>query len=414
MARKPYPSRTMARLPDGERPPADGALPPSALHGLGADDRPFGVYVHVPYCATRCGYCDFNTYIPTEVSQDGYGSAVRAELAFARRVLGDATPPAQTVFVGGGTPTLLAPDELARVLDAIRDHVGLAPGAEVTTEANPESVDPVALAALREAGFTRISLGMQSAAPHVLETLDRHHTPGRAVAAAREARAAGFEHVSLDLIYGTPGERPEDWRASLEAALEAEPDHVSAYSLIVEPGTKLAARVRRGELPAPDDDMLAERYETAETVLSGAGLHWYEVSNWARTDADRCRHNLGYWAGGDWWGAGPGAHSHVGGVRWWNVLHPSRWMSALAEGRSPAAGREQPDADAARLERVMLAIRLREGLALAELGDEARAAAAQLATDGLLDAEALEGEGRAVLTLRGRLLADRVTLGLVG
>jgi putative oxygen-independent coproporphyrinogen III oxidase len=402
----------MARLPEGDPPPADGALPPTALHGLGDPGRPFGVYVHVPFCASRCGYCDFNTYIPGEASTGGYAEAVRAELALARRVLGDAAPAAQTVFVGGGTPTLLAPAELARVLDAIRDELGLAPGAEVTTEANPESVDPVALAALREAGFTRISLGMQSAAPHVLETLDRHHTPGRAVAAAREARAAGFEHVSLDLIYGTPGEQPEDWAASLEAALEAQPDHVSAYSLIVEPGTRLAARVRRGELPMPDDDVLAERYETADAVLGGAGLGWYEVSNWARADADRCRHNLGYWGGGDWWGVGPGAHSHVGGVRWWNVLHPSRWMAALAEGRSPAAGREAPGADAARLEHVMLAVRLKEGLALDGLDATAAAAARQLAADGLLEPGPLTRDGRAVLTLRGRLLADRVTLAL--
>jgi putative oxygen-independent coproporphyrinogen III oxidase len=404
----------MARLPDGERPPADGALPPASLQGLGTAGRPFGVYVHVPFCASRCGYCDFNTYIPGEASTAGYAEAVRAELALARRVLGrDAAPAAQTVFVGGGTPTLLPTEVLARVLAAIREELGVAADAEVTTEANPESVDPVALAALRDAGFTRISLGMQSAAPHVLETLDRRHTPGRAVDAAREARAAGFDHVSLDLIYGTPGETARDWEATLHAALEAAPDHVSAYSLIVEPGTKLAARVRRGELPMPDDDVLAERYETTERILGAAGLGWYEVSNWAHTDADRCRHNLGYWGGGDWWGVGPGAHSHVGGVRWWNVLHPSRWMAALDEGRSPAAGREQPDPDAARLEHVMLAVRLKEGLALDGL-DGARGAAAQLAADGLLEPEALEREGRAVLTLRGRLLADRVTLALAG
>ena len=403
----------MARLPDGERPPADGVLPAAALHGLGAPERPFGVYVHVPYCASICGYCDYNTYIPGEAATAGFVGAVEAELALAREVLGDAVPPAQTVFLGGGTPTLLAPADLARILDAIRQHFGLAPGAEVTTEANPESVDPVALDALREAGFTRISLGMQSASPHVLETLDRHHTPGRAVAAAREARAAGFEHVSLDLIYGTPGESDADWRRSLETALEAEPDHVSAYSLIVEPGTQLAARVRRGELPAPDDDVLADRYETTETLLSSAGLHWYEVANWTRTDADRCHHNIDYWAGGDWWGVGPGAHSHVGGVRWWNALHPARWTAALAEGRSPAVGREQPDADAARLERVMLAVRLREGLALEGLGAGARAVAEQFAEDGLVERGPL-AEGRVVLTVRGRLLADRVTLALVG
>jgi oxygen-independent coproporphyrinogen-3 oxidase len=385
-------------------------LPPAALHGLGA--HPFGVYLHVPYCAHVCGYCDFNTYIPGANGTAGYVEAAATELALARRVLGAAaTPPAETVFVGGGTPTLLPAADLARLLDAVREHVGLAPRAEVTTEANPESVDPATLATLREAGFTRISLGMQSAAPHVLETLERRHTPGRAIAAAREARAAGFEHVSVDLIYGTPGETAQDWRRSLEAALEAEPDHVSAYSLIVEPGTRLAARVRRGELPEPDDDVLAERYEAADTFLRGAGMAWYEVANWARTEADRCRHNVGYWNGGDWWGVGPGAHSHVGGVRWWNVLHPARWSAALAEGRSPAAGREIPDADAARLEHVMLRVRLAEGLDLATLAPEARDAAAQAASDGLLEPAAFDA-GRAILTLRGRLLADRVTLAL--
>jgi putative oxygen-independent coproporphyrinogen III oxidase len=410
----------MARLPDGERPPADGALPPAALQRLGAAGRPFGLYVHVPYCAYRCGYCDYNTYIPGEAVPLGFVDSVHEELRLARRVLGAGVPPAQTVFIGGGTPTLLPPADLARILQLIRDEVGIADGAEITTEANPDSVDPVALAALREAGFTRLSLGMQSASPHVLETLDRHHTPGRAVAAAHEARAAGFEHVSLDLIYGTPGETAEDWRLSLETALVAEPDHISAYSLIVEPGTRLAARVRRGELPAPDDDVLADRYETTEALLTAAGLHWYEVANYARTDADRCHHNLGYWAGGDWWGVGPGAHSHVGGVRWWNLLHPTRWTAILEEGRSPAAGREQPDADATRLEHVMLAVRLREGLDLAALADgdggteAARATAEQFARDGLVEPGPLERAGRVVLTVRGRLLADRVTLALAG
>ena len=399
----------MARLPDGDPAPDDGALPPAALAGLGT--RPFGVYVHVPFCASRCGYCDFNTYVTGEAEPAGFAEAIAAELRLARRVLGDALPPAATVFVGGGTPTLLAPGELAAILAAVREHVGLAPGAEVTTEANPESVDARSLAALRQAGFTRISLGMQSAAPHVLAALDRRHRPGRAVAAAAEARAAGFEQVSLDLIYGTPGERPEDWRASLEAALAGAPDHISAYALVVEPGTRLAAQVHRGELAAPDDDVLAERYEAADALLGAAGLGWYEVSNWARDRSARCRHNLGYWSGGDWWGAGPGAHSHVGGVRWRNHLHPERWRSRVAAGRSPAAGREVPGADAARLEHVMLGIRLAEGLAVDALPQTGRRAARQAADDGLLDPHALDG-GRAVLTLRGRLLADRVTLAL--
>ena len=401
-----------ARLPDGDPAPADGALPEAALASLGT--RPFGVYVHVPFCATRCGYCDFNTYTASELgnggrSRAGYVAAVRAELALARRVLGDGAPPVETVFFGGGTPTLLAPGELAELLQAIEEAFGVAPGAEVTTEANPESVDPASLEALRAAGFTRISLGMQSAAPHVLQMLDRTHTPGRAAQAARAARAAGFQHVSLDLIYGTPGESDDDWRASLDAALAAEPDHLSAYALIVEPGTRLAAQVTRGALPAPDDDVLADRYELADAVLSAAGLRWYEVSNWARSPAGACRHNLGYWRGGDWWGLGPGAHSHVGGVRWWNVLHPNAYAARLADGASPAAGRELLDAETRRVERVMLELRLADGLSLDLLDDAGRAAAEQATADGLatLDADRLR------LTLRGRLLADAVVRALI-
>jgi len=401
-----------ARLPDGDLAPADGALPAPALASLGL--RPFGVYVHVPFCATRCGYCDFNTYTALELnggrSRAGYVAAARAEIALAARVLGDGAPSVDTVFFGGGTPTLLAPAELAELLGAIDETFGLAPGAEVTTEANPESVDPASLAALRAAGFTRISLGMQSAAPHVLATLDRVHTPGRAAAAAREARAAGFAHVSLDLIYGAPGETDDDWRASLEAALAAEPDHLSAYALIVEPGTRLAAQVERGALPAPDDDALADRYELADALLAAAGMRWYEVSNWARSPEDACRHNLGYWRGGDWWGIGPGAHSHVGGVRWWNVLHPSAYAARLAEGASPAAGRELLDAQTRRVERVMLELRLAEGLPLDALDETGRAAAQQAVVDGL----ATFADDHLRLTLRGRLLADAVVRALLG
>ncbi len=286
----------MARLPDGDPAPRDGALPEAALATLG--DRPFGVYVHVPFCATRCGYCDFNTYVPGEdgaAAASGYVDAVLAELDLARRVLGDGAPAARTVFFGGGTPTLLPAADLARLLDGIRERFGLADGAEVTTEANPESVDPAKLAVLREAGFTRLSLGMQSAVPRVLEILDRVHSPGRPQAAVAEARAAGFEQVSLDLIYGTPGETADDWLASLHGALEAEPDHLSTYSLIVEPGTRLAAQVRRGELEPPGEDVIVDRFETAEHVLAGAGMQWYETCSWATRESAWCQHNLGYW-----------------------------------------------------------------------------------------------------------------------
>ena len=399
--------------PDGEPVPRDGALPAAARAGLGA--RPFGVYVHVPFCVTRCGYCDFNTYTATELgdgaSRDTYADLVTAEIRQARRVLGDAAPEVATVFVGGGTPTLLRAADLGRVLAAIDDAFGLTPGAEITTEANPESVDPAYLADLRAAGFTRVSFGMQSARPHVLRVLDRRHTPGRPQSCVAWARAAGFEHVNLDLIYGTPGESDADWRATLDAAVEAGPDHVSAYSLIVEDGTRLAARIRHGELPMTDDDVLADRYLMADEALTAAGMRWYEVSNWASGDAARCAHNLLYWTGGDWWGAGPGAHSHVGGVRWWNVRHPAAYARRLAEGASPGQGRELlADADR-HLERVMLELRLAAGLPLDALDEAGRTAAKRALAGGLLDAAA-HCRGRAVLTRRGRLLADAVVRDL--
>ena len=383
----------------------DPLLDAAALAGVGA--RPFGVYVHVPFCATRCGYCDFNTYTPAELggtaTTASWLEGVRTELALAAATLGTA-PAADTVFVGGGTPSLLGADGLAAVLAAVRDTVGLAPGAEVTTESNPESTSPAFFAGLREAGYTRVSLGMQSAAPHVLATLDRTHTPGRAAAAAREARAAGFDHVNLDLIYGTPGETDADLDASLAAVLEAGVDHVSAYALIVEDGTAMARRVRRGELPAPDDDVLADRYTRLDAGLRGAGLDWYEVSNWARDDAARCRHNLGYWSSADWWGAGPGAHGHVGGVRWSNAKHPGRYTASLADGVLPVATREVLDAQERHTEDVMLAVRMRSGVPAAVLSDAEQAVAGRLVGEGLLT----QVPGAWVLTDRGRLLADAV------
>jgi putative oxygen-independent coproporphyrinogen III oxidase len=272
--------------------------------------------VHVPFCATRCGYCDFNTYTTDELGPGAnraeYAGTAIAELHRAAATLGPELPTVSTVFVGGGTPTLLPADDLAAVLAAVRELFPVADDVEVTTEANPESVGPASLACLREAGFTRVSLGMQSAAEHVLAVLDRVHTPGRAVEAAHEARAAGFDHVNLDLIYGAPGESDDDWAASLEAVLAAPVDHVSAYALIVEAGTRLARRIARGELPMPDDDVLADRYEQADAAFRSGGLTWYEVSNWATGAGARCRHNELYWAGANWWGIGPGAHSHFG------------------------------------------------------------------------------------------------------
>ncbi|MER5770090.1 radical SAM family heme chaperone HemW [Streptomyces sp. NPDC001985] len=405
-------------LPDGEPVPEDGSLPASALAGAG--DRPLAFYLHVPYCATRCGYCDFNTYTATELrgtggvlaSRDNYAATLADEVRLARKVLGDDPRRAETVFIGGGTPTLLAAADLVAMLGAVREEFGLADGAEITTEANPESVGPEYLAELRAGGFNRISFGMQSARQHVLKVLDRTHTPGRPEACVAEARAAGFGHVNLDLIYGTPGESDDDWRATLAAAVGAGPDHISAYALIVEEGTRLARRIRRGEVPMTDDDVHADRYLIADSVLADAGYDWYEVSNWATSDAGRCLHNELYWRGADWWGAGPGAHSHVGGVRWWNVKHPGAYAAALAQGRSPGAGRELlPDEDR-RVERILLELRLREGVPLSLLRTAGLAASRRALDGGLLDREAY-GAGRGVLTLRGRLLADAVVRDLV-
>ena len=297
---------------------------------------------------------------------------------------------------------MLSPAQLCRLIDAIDATWGIAGDAEITTEANPESVTPPSLRQLREGGFTRISLGMQSASAPVLRILDRQHTPGRAPQAAVQAREAGFGHVNLDLIYGTPGESADDFDESLDRAVGAGVDHVSAYSLIVEDGTRLAARVRRGELAAPDDDVAADRYLAAEQRLTKAGLSWYEVSNWAADEQAQCRHNLLYWRGGDWWGLGPGAHSHVGGVRWWNVKHPKRYAQRLGEGNSPGLGREILTADQQHTEAVLLGLRLAQGLPTAGL-DLGRV------QPGLLEVK----DGRATLTLRGRLIADTVVRDLL-
>ncbi len=396
-------------LPEGQPVPADGSLPPSAVASFGKN--PFGVYVHVPFCRTRCGYCDFNTYTATELgggaSQAAYPRLVVKEITQARAVLRNQAANVSTVFFGGGTPTLLAPRELGDILRAIDDAFGLAADAEVTVEANPESVDAGTLEQLVKQGINRVSFGMQSSVPHVLSTLDRVHEPGRPQQCARWAREAGLAHVSLDLIYGTPGESDDDWRRSLDAALEAGPDHISAYALIVEDGTRLAARVRRGEIEPPDDDAMADRYLIAEDLLSKAGFGWYEISNWATSEQARCRHNMLYWTGGDWWGFGPGAHSHVGGTRWWNVRHPSAYAARLAAGRSPAQAREVLTAAERRMEEIMLRTRLAEGVPLSALTDDAILSAERSMASALLDPAAFAA-GRLVLTRQGRLLADAV------
>lgn len=385
-------------------PPAD--LPAVQL----SPGRAFGIYVHVPFCFTRCGYCDFNTYTPAElggVNPDAWLQALGVELELAAKRL-DA-PMVSTVFVGGGTPSLLGGERIAGLLDMVRDNFALAPDAEITTEANPESAWPDFFAATRAAGYTRVSLGMQSVSPRVLGVLDRIHTPNRSAAAAREALAEGFEHVSLDLIYGTPGESDDDLLRSLDAAVDTGVDHVSAYALVVEEGTALARRVRSGELAAPDDDVLAHRYELVDERLTAAGLTWYEVSNWSRPGGE-CRHNLGYWDGGQWWGAGPGAHGYLGATRWWNVKHPNAYAEILATASLPVGGFEQLGPSDLHTEEVLLKIRLRQGLPLERLTAAECERAGTLIADGLL----VSAGDRLILTPRGRLLADAVVRTLLG
>ncbi|GAA1692579.1 radical SAM family heme chaperone HemW [Microbacterium sediminicola] len=401
-----------AALPVGDPVPADGSLP-----GARIDSRtPFSAYIHVPFCRVRCGYCDFNTYTATELRgarQGDYAQTLAGEVALAGRVLADLGPSreASTVFFGGGTPTLLPPGDLAHMLDAVRGEFGIAADAEVTVEANPDTVDDTVVERLVDAGVTRLSIGMQSAVPDVLAVLDRMHDPANVTTAVAAARRGGLQ-VSVDLIYGSPGETLDQWQRTVDAAIALEPDHLSAYALIVESGTKLERQIRRGEYPAPDDDVHAAMYEWADAALAAAGFAWYEVSNWARSEMLRSRHNQAYWRGHDWWGFGPGAHSHIGGVRFWNVRHPAAYAQRLARGLSPAAGQEIPDAAARTLERVLLATRTSDGLPIAELDATQRRDLAGLIADGLIDGPVAIA-GRVVPTLRGRLLADTIVRTLV-
>lgn len=376
----------------------------------------FGVYLHVPFCATRCGYCDFNTYTPGQLgsgaTQGDYLDAIVAELEMAVVKHPELARGADTVFVGGGTPSMLGASGLRRLLDGVRNSFGLADDAEVTTESNPESTSPEFFEGLAEAGFTRVSLGMQSAVPHVLATLDRTHTPGRPAAAVAEARAAGFERINLDVIYGTPGESMADLDTTLEAVLATEVDHVSAYSLIVEPGTAMARKVRRGELPMPDDDDLADRYERIDAALSQVGFSWYEVSNWAKPGG-QCRHNMLYWRDGNWWGAGPGAHSHLDGTRFYNVKHPARYAATISGGELPIKDSEGLTAEDRHTEKIMLGLRLAEGIDANLLGEDELDKARRQAEAGMVEFVSVDGGQRIQLTNRGRLLADAIIVDIL-
>ena len=408
-------------LPIADPAPLDGLLPAQA--SVGCDSRSFHAYVHIPFCRVRCGYCDFNTYTATELDgapQSDYAETLIKEIAFSAKVIKDSGVPARklkSVFFGGGTPTQLPAADLVKILGQLDRTFGLESHAEVTTEANPDNVDFEYLSALRAGGFNRVSYGMQSAVPSVLKTLERTHNPENLPIVIEAAKRAGLA-TSVDLIYGAPGETLDEWRVSLEAAIALEPDHISAYSLIVEDGTKLARQIRNGQLPEPDEDLQADKYELADEMLAEAGYEWYEVSNWAKSagsKANRSAHNISYWQSQDWWGYGPGAHSHIGGVRWWNVKHPSAYSGKLSDGISPAAGRETLDERTRLEERILLEIRVESGLSVehakAVNPDAGKLVAGFIADELVEPAAAIRGTIK--LTLKGRLLADSLVRQLL-
>ena len=406
-----------SQLPLGDPAPLDGALPESAKNN--SDARTFHAYLHVPFCRVRCGYCDFNTYTSSELQgfrPSDFVQNLAQELAIAGNVLSGFEPrQLKTVFFGGGTPTQLPATDLVASLASLREAFGIADGAEVTTEANPDNVNHDYLQTLAQGGFNRVSLGMQSAVPSVLATLEREHTPQNVPLAVKAAKDSGLD-VSVDLIYGAPGETMDDWKRSVEAAIALDTSHISAYALIVEAGTKLARQIKSGALAEPDEDLEAEKYEYADAAFESAGFEWYELSNWSNSAETRSAHNIAYWQGMDWWGFGPGAHSHIGGVRWWNVKHPTAYAGRLNDGNSPAAGRETIDIETALTERILLEVRLREGIdvnLVKALNPGAQKAISQMIADGTIDGPSAI-KGRVQLTLRGRLLADAVVRDLVG
>jgi len=374
---------------------------------------PLSFYIHIPYCVRRCGYCDFNTYTPAElqVSEDltkisnNHIDLLIAEADQARASV-KTTAPIPTIFFGGGTPTLMEPSDLKRVLRHLEDKFGFTPDIEITIEANPDTVSKEKLAALREIGINRISFGMQSGVEHVLKVLDRTHNPANVSKATNWAKEVGFKEISVDLIYGAPGESIEDWQKTIQTALALPITHISAYALIVEAGTKLAGQVKRGEVVIPEDDQTADKYLIADESFTKAGFTWYELSNWAKAGSE-CRHNIAYWVGANWWGLGPGAHSHVDGVRFWNVKHPAAYQERLTTGAEPIQEREILTGEQMASERLMLEIRLKSGIAKSSLVAEQIAALESFHISGALDPDMWAAQ-RVALTQSGRLIADRI------
>lgn len=382
--------------------------------------RRLSFYIHIPYCVKRCGYCDFNTYTPAELKgpnlesvSSNYIAAALKEIEIAQKQLEMASAPIDvpSIFFGGGTPSLMPAAELIRVVDEIRNRFNLLSDAEITVEVNPDSVTQQFLSELRNAGVNRVSMGMQSAVPHVLNVLDRTHNPENVSHAVETATAVGFDQISVDLIYGSPSETIDDWRNSIQAALSLPISHISAYALIVEKGTKLAAQISRGDIQMPPDDETAEKYRMADEAFSRAGFNWYELSNWS-TPGSECRHNISYWDGSMWWGVGPGAHSYVDQRRWWNVKHPTTYQQRIMSGETPIQSEELLTAENLADEFLLLQIRRREGIPHEKLNAEQIAIGSDFVESGHLDAAAWQ-QGKLLLTLSGRLIADRIVRSLV-
>jgi oxygen-independent coproporphyrinogen-3 oxidase len=370
-------------------------------------------YIHIPYCVKRCGYCDFNTYTPSELKiteglaqiSNSYIDLLLMEIKAAKVQVGQSAN-VPSIFFGGGTPSLMQPDDIGRVISTIKSEFILLPDAEITMECNPDTVTKESLAAFRAIGVNRVSFGMQSAVKHVLATLDRTHNPENLLQVTTWAKEVGFSEISVDLIYGTPGESLSDWQTSINAALTIPITHISAYALIVEEGTKLAAQIKRGEVAQVDDDLTAEKYLVADKAFTAAGFEWYELSNWAKSGS-LSKHNLAYWLGDNWWGAGPGAHSHLNGKRFWNVKHPNLYKERVLANQSPVADSEALDELQIESERLMLSLRLPSGLDKKSLNELQLAELSSYVQSGHLD-QANWNQGRATLTLDGRLIADRI------
>ena len=389
----------MAALPEGDPAPIDGELPNKG----DLKSKPFSLYVHVPYCAKRCGYCDFNTYVPSELDKDDQiqswlTSAIK-ELDLIKKVTKQDLV-IDTIFFGGGTPSLLEPEVINEFLENVSRRYSLKPKIEITLEANPDTITQEKSDYWLASGVNRISIGMQSSTKNVLQTLDRTHNPENVLNSVKILKDAGFINYSLDLIYGTPGESLEDWDKTLNDALALEPPHISAYSLVIEPGTKMGAQLNRGEISNVSDDDAADKYSLAEQVFSSHKYEWYEISNWSRSEM-QCQHNLNYWRGNNWWGIGPGAHSHINGVRWWNEKLPKNWREKLTRNQSPALAREVLSERQINDEKLMLLSRLRTGIKSKVIKSSARNS---LIEQGLI----YEESENIVLTLKGRLLADVV------